>query len=199
MTDVFEKFIKQYNSIGSQKSDGYDKSFFDGMTDLEKEKAFEMLVQELIAPGVIEWLYYLDLAKTKKSLINYISNLKKNEMDGVHRLYAFMFKQTGDKKYQDLLIDNYPNYPDREKRQAIWLIHASKPERAKEIALYIGIIKSSIRTKGLSTAADFFLRINGFTLDTEEEKKEFYRLRKDLESSDPALKEIAINNIIMRE
>jgi hypothetical protein len=48
MTSTFQKFLKQFHATGYEKADGYDQSHFDGMTEDERQKAFELLKQSLI-------------------------------------------------------------------------------------------------------------------------------------------------------
>jgi hypothetical protein len=195
MTIAFDKFIEQNNSTGSKKVNGYDNSHFDGMTTSEKSNAFDLLKKEFIAPGVIEWMFYLNSSKTEKLLEEHLKSIDKNNMEGVHRIYASLYKHTSNEKYRDLLIDNYEHYPESEKRQALWMINRTKPDKEKVLPLYESIINSPQPSKALPTAADFYLRLHQQPFETEEDKSEFYRIRKMLESGDSEIKARGMSSI----
>lgn len=182
MTDTYNNFLKQYNSKGSQKADGYSESHFEGMTVDEKKEAFDLLKTELIAPGVADWLFYLDPIQAEMVLLAYINKDAKNK-SGIHRVFYQLYIKTTENKYQNSLIDNYIQYLDWEKDEAIWLINGSKPEKNIASAFYKNVIMTEKNKDALSSAADFFLRLNGLPCKAKEEKLEFFRIRKLLESA----------------
>jgi len=194
MTQSYNHFLNQYNSTGREKMEGYDESHFLNLSSEEKEKVFDLLTNECIAPGVAEWLFFLDRKKAKDYYINYISR-KKPEDSGIFRIYFRLYIETGEAYYQNLLIENFFKFRDSDSREAIWLINDSKPGKEKEKELYEKIILSEDPCRGVTSAADFFLRINNVPFDSESEKEEFYRIRDILTSDQYELKKEIIRAV----
>jgi len=194
MTNTFSHFKNQLHSKGSQKADGYDKSHFDGLNENEKNEAFNLLKKESVAPGVPEWIFYLNRSKAKEYFDDYIEK-NNSETPGIHRVYFQLYIETKEKHYQNLLINNFFNYPNRDSREALWLINGCDFENFMKIELLKKIILNHSPTKAVITASDFYLRLNGFNLSTQEEKDRFYEIRSLLSSNSIDSKMKAITKI----
>ncbi|RLU00126.1 hypothetical protein [Ketobacter sp.] len=182
MTATFDHFLKQYNSTGSQKADGYNESHFDSLNDAEKAKAFDLLEQELIAPGVTEWLMYLDQTKAIDAFKQYISSATPGTSAGTHRVYNALYKATGDQEYLDKMIENYSHYLDWEREEALWLIRNNSPKPKAANTFYRNLLEAEYDPKVKSLAADFYLRNNGYTCNSKNESKAFFELKNKLTS-----------------
>ncbi len=193
MTKTFDNFLEQYHSSGSQKADGYNKSHFYGLTAKEKEKAFELLINESIAPGVADWLFYLDKERAENLLKNEINHSNKDSMSGIHRLYLALYRNTHDKRYQNLLIDGFFSYSELDKCEALLAIKSTGPDSNRILELYKKIIFSSNNSKVITSAADLFLRHIKQPCESENDRKEFYSIRKMLESDDLKTKTTGLN------
>lgn len=180
MTAAFDNFLKQYNSSGSQKADGYNQSHFKNLTNTEKYKAFELLEEELIAPDVTDWLLYLDESRAINTMKQYISNVTPGTTAGVHRIYNALYKATGDQQYLDGLINSYKDYFDWEKEEALWLIRNNNPAIETTNNLYKNILNTEENPKAQALAADFYLRNKGYTCNSKEESKSFFNLKEQL-------------------
>lgn len=56
-----EKFLQELNGSGKEKMDGYTLSYFDNMTDVEKNHEFDLLSQELQSSSVaIDPMFYIN-------------------------------------------------------------------------------------------------------------------------------------------
>jgi hypothetical protein len=175
----FQYFLNQYGSIGSQKMDGYDESHFSSLTNTERQKAFELLKKECIAPGTAKWLFYLDYSKAVTFLNDYISK-SSIEKSGIFRIYYELYIQTKIKIYQDLLIDNFFKFSEHEAEEAIWAIKSTKPDSERFNNLCKKIILTGEPEKTLITAADFFLRAYNTPFNAPNEKEQFYKIRTAL-------------------
>ncbi|WP_435237814.1 hypothetical protein ACR30L_09755 [Psychromonas sp. PT13] len=194
MTETYNNFLQQYNSVGTQKADGYDLSHFEKMNINEKKNAFELLTNELNSPGVAKWLFYLNYDKALKTLLLFISN-KKMGQAGLHRVYSELYFQTRDNTYLNMLIGNYDIYLDCEKDEAVWLIHKCKPEYSISSNFYKKIILSETNIEVISSASDFFLKINGYSTNTKKEFIEFFKIRKKLETGNLEMQLSVISSI----
>lgn len=184
MTTKFDNFLDQFHSSGSQKADGYNLSHFEGLSEQEKNKAFNLLESELTAPGVSDWLVYLDKPRAITTLTNYVNNYIPNKSDGLHRALNSLFKATGDKKHLNELMNKFQLLFDWEKEEAVWVIHNSPIESKKASEFYENIILSESNPSLVTSASDFFLRSNGVTCNSKEESKSFFDLRNQLCSDD---------------
>ncbi|HEY6528289.1 MAG TPA: hypothetical protein VIZ65_06310 [Cellvibrionaceae bacterium] len=118
MTLTFTRFLAQFNSTGNDKAQGYDKSHFVGLSDDEKIKVFGLLEEELIAPGVIGWLFFLDTNKTEAALLNYLVSSKKPAA-GSHRILIALYHYTQNERYLNDFEDDFHQLDEWEKEEAI--------------------------------------------------------------------------------
>ena len=124
MTKTFDRFLKQFNSTGNDKAQGYDESHFDGLNEDEKKKVFELLESELIAPGVIGWLFRLDANRAENTLKNYITKHSGMPTSGLHRIYIALFHFTNNEIYLDYFERDFHSYYEWEKEDALQLYAA---------------------------------------------------------------------------
>jgi hypothetical protein len=184
MTFVFEKFLKQYHSNGSQKSDGYDESHFRGMTTEEKGKAFDLLKNEAIAPGVGEWLIYLDQDRALKHLEDTANSLDENHAKEKSGIYKTLIPYSPNKGYDKKLVESYSRAGSKDKDSILWLVRTSDVSAMDKIAFYRNCILREIDPSPLELASDFYLSTIGIPKKTPEEKKIFFQLRSKLATSE---------------
>ncbi len=110
MSAAFEQFLKEYESTGREKADGYDESHFLGLSELEKQKVYDLLLKEIsVSPMVVEWMYKLFPKKTIVDCINYLSSVDLTKALWVFVVQHFLYQKTGSKaKCQSDMIDLYP-------------------------------------------------------------------------------------------
>ncbi len=137
MTRAFDTFLKQYRATGSEKADGYSRDAFVGLDEGEKIEVFDLLVKEL--PWAADWLFFLDGAKAMAVALTLEPGLRGGGYSGVHWLQREMVKHSGDLRYQQHMIDDYPAYADRVRPQVIDSI-AGTPMNATAFGFFRQVI-----------------------------------------------------------
>lgn len=197
MTSTYTKFLEQFNSKGREKADGYDKSHFDGLTDKEKDLAFELLSTEYISPKTIDWMHYICPEKTVKFSENKI-NRDTRISPGIHRIYFFLYKKTKNIELLRRLIEAFPQIQSSEKNEVIWMIKRSDMCKNEKLDFYKKVITEDHDRKAISSAADFFLVESGVQRKTASEKNDFYISREILETGSTQQKLSIINKILTK-
>lgn len=181
MSIGYTKFLSQFNASGSQKAQGYDASHFDGLTQQEQDAVFTHLERELIAPGVIGWLFHLNPQKAERVLLEYLADEKNTS--GRHRVYISLFHYTGKTLFLEQFERGFSQFYDWEKADAIKLYNAYAPAGNGKCDFLKSVIIQEPDAKTVKQAADSWLRQMGVPTATEMERKNFTARRNLLEST----------------
>lgn len=137
MTRAFDTFLLQYHATGSEKADGYSRDAFIGLDEGEKVEVFDLLVKEL--PWAADWLFFLDGEKAMAVAQALEQGMRGGGYSGVHWLQREMVKYSGDLRYQQHMVDDYPAYADSVRPQVIDSI-AGTPMNATTLHFFRQVI-----------------------------------------------------------
>lgn len=198
MTKAFEYFLDQFNASSRTKADGYDLSHFDELTDSEKDQAFNLLKQEVLAPGVIKWLDYLNHQKAYDLALE---TLQKHGVgfSGTQRILSYLHTIDNNPTPIKQLITDYKKYRKQDREQIIWIVKSSNIDIDIKVGFYQSVLAVEINTDTAISAADFLLVAYGYTRSSKEEKDSFYSIRDDLASNDFNKRSETIENLQERE
>jgi hypothetical protein len=161
MSDTFDEFLKQYHAQGREKADGYDRSHFDGLTDDEKVRAFELLAAEAekVPETATHWLFYLDPSRAEQVTLAQVA-AKKGDPYGENFVRQFtLIRYTHDLRYQREMLAEYPGIDDFYKVDALRRIRRT-PETRELRAFLRGILLNETNTSVLAAAATGFLELH---------------------------------------
>lgn len=178
------KFLEQYNAKGREKAEGYDKSHFEGMSDEEKESAFDLLEKEVLAPGVAQWMYYLNARKAIAVISDIVENGFKEPQFEKAQLLGFLYDVTGVEQYFEDVLDLYDELDEKGRKKLLWLVRNSRASDLRKKEFYTNTVFSEVGSEPLTTASDFYLVSIGAKRSSEKERKQFYSDREQLVESD---------------
>ncbi|NMC75533.1 MAG: hypothetical protein GYA56_14415 [Geobacteraceae bacterium] len=128
MSKTFDRFLKQYNSTGREKGDGYDASHFKGLTSEELDKAEEMLINDamLLDTTAIQGLGELKTANSEIALRLLLSKVKAPSKIHISVVSA-LWEITHDINLQRNILENYDCKDEELKRQAAIVLEYTTP------------------------------------------------------------------------
>lgn len=192
MTLAFETFMKQHNSVGSEKADGYGRNAFVGLDAHEKEVVFNLLLTEL--PWSAEWLFRLDSKKALIAAKEKEEKLRGNPYEDVFILQEQIVKYSGDLLYQKHMVEDYFNYMDSSKPLVIDSISRT-PTNEDVLSFFKQIIMVEADASAVARASRHLLNAMKIPCDTDEEEKIYNRLITALRSEDIKIKKKAIAEV----
>lgn len=195
MTVIFEKFKRQYYSTGREKADGYVRGHFDGLSANEKIKAFDMLSDEMgVNPDAVEWLFYLNDRKAKQVCLDYIQANKSGDKSGFFVIYYYLYKQSGDIRYQKKMIDEFYDFPDYQRGVALEYLRKTKVSMD-----YTDFLRSIIAGRHVedlaNRAAYHYLLAHNVPGETKKEQEVFDNFLDSLKSTDLSIRSTIMDEI----
>ncbi|MFS2027462.1 hypothetical protein ACL58G_23645 [Massilia sp. GER05] len=181
MTLAFEKFMRQYESTGPEKADGYSQDVFLGLDENEKKKAFELLVTEL--PWGIEWLFFLEPQKALAVAKDREAKLRGKPYADTYMLQQQIVKYSGDLRYQQHMIDDYPGYSENVRPLVVDAIH-STPQNENTMAFFKSVILTEVSGSAVARASRHLLDALRVPQVTPAEKENYRALVAELRSDD---------------
>lgn len=194
VTDAFDTFMQQHRQTGSAKADGYSWDAFVGLTAEEKDKVFTLLENEL--PWSAEWLFQVNAERATAVVRAMEQRLRGDPYHHVYRLQEYLVKYTGDLRYQQHAIDDYPHYVDSHKPlvvEAVWRM----ADTDASLAFFKTIILAETSTSAASRAARCLLSAKQMPRTTDEENARYDRLVRELRSDSMEIKLLALAQIGM--
>lgn len=159
MSLAFNDFLIEYKVTGSEKSDGYSRSVFTGLSEAEREIVFDLLVSAI--PWQIKWLFFLDPKKAAVIARKKEANQRGDRFSHVYMFQEELVKQCGEFVYQKHVIDDYNNYSDYLKPSVLRAI-VRTPINSPTINLFKEVILVEVDKKLVATASNYFLESTGF-------------------------------------
>lgn len=181
MTLAFEKFMRQYESTGPEKADGYSQDVFLGLDENEKKKAFELLVTEL--PWGIEWLFFLEPQKALAVAKDREAKLRGKSYADTYMLQQQIVKYSGDLRYQLHMIDDYPGYSESVRPLVVDAIH-STPQNENTMAFFKSVILTEVSGSAVARASRHLLDALRVPQVTPAEKENYRAMVAELRSDD---------------
>ncbi|WEF30634.1 hypothetical protein [Pseudoduganella chitinolytica] len=171
MTPAFAEFTRQYHLTGREKADGYDWTAFAGLADDEKPVVFDMLEQEL--PWASDWFFALDPARALVVAQRIEPGLRGRS--GAHWLQQQIVRYAGDLRYQRHMMEDYPNYTDRNRAQVIDSL-AATPANRDTIAFFKQLVTTEVQHDAVFRAGWALLSVLGVPGSTEPERHVYHRI-----------------------
>ncbi len=181
MTLAFEKFMRQYETTGREKADGYSQDVFIGLDESEKKRVFELLVAEL--PWGIEWLFFIEPQKALAVAKEREAELRGKPYSDNYVLQQQIVKYSGDLRYQQRMIDDYPGYSDSVRPLVVDAIHRT-PQNENTIAFFKNVILTEVNGSAVARASRHLLDALKVPQSTEAEKEKYRAMVAELRSDD---------------
>jgi hypothetical protein len=142
-SDAYQRFLRQYRATGQIKADGYARSHFDGLTAEEKRDAFALLEEEVrFDPAVVPWLFYLDRAEATAAALDLLERERNNPHLPAFALYAELQRYASDLRYQDLMMQQYPQLLPEHRLRAVEALGRTPPSAA-----LVAFLESAVLTE----------------------------------------------------
>ena len=124
MSEAWTRFETQLHATGREKADGYAADHFDGMTEEEKRRAFDLLAAELLYdPSVAKWLFQLDPARAQTVSRDVLARKRGDPyfpaFDLEYSLYVHAQDPNERQRLQQQMIDGYPEVRPEHKLRAL--------------------------------------------------------------------------------
>lgn len=192
MTSEFDLFMKEYQMTGSEKADGYSIDALMGLSEREKEIAFELLLKEL--PWSTKWLFILDAQKAASVARETEEEMRNKDGEDVYMLQQQLVKYTGDLVYQQHMIEDYAKYRDKVRPLVVDAIDRTPTNQAK-IDFFKHVLLIEVNSNAVARAARHLLDAINFPRSTDSEKANYDRLISNLRSDDTRIKGNALGKI----
>lgn len=177
---------------GSEKADGYSMDAFTGLSEQEKEIAFEFLLKEL--PWSTKWLFLLDAQKAVLAARETEEEMRNKDGEDVYMLQQQLVKYTGDLVYQQHMIEDYTKYRDKVRPLVVDAIDRTPTNQAK-IDFFKHVLLIEMNSNAVTRAARHLLDAINFPHSTDFDKANYDRLISDLRSDDTRVKGNALGKI----
>lgn len=192
MTVAFEKFMMQHNQTGSAKADGYSDDVFVGLAEDEKSVVFNLLLKEL--PWSAEWIFLVDRKKAAMAVEEKENELRGNGYEHVYLLQEQLIKYTGDLKYQEHMIEDYPVYIKRIRPLVVDSLGRT-PANQKMISFLKEVILVEADASAVARASRHLLGAIEFPKSNDSQMADYRQLEKELRAEDPKIKQRALAKI----
>lgn len=192
MTSEFDLFMKEYQMTGSEKADGYSIDALIGLSEREKEIAFDLLLKEL--PWSTKWLFILDAQKAASVARETEEEMRNKDGEDVYMLQQQLVKYTGDLVYQQHMIEDYAKYRDKVRPLVVDAIDRTPTNQAK-IDFFKHVLLIEVNSNAVARAARHLLDAINFPRSTDSEKANYDRLISNLRSDDTRVKVNALGKI----
>ena len=192
MTASFDLFMREHGATGSDKADGYSPDAFIGLSEREREIAFDLLLTEL--PWSTKWLFVLDAEKAAVVAKEKEATLREKEGEDVYMLQQQLVKYTGDLVYQEHMIEDYQKYRNNARPLVVDAVDRTPTNQAK-IDFFKQVLLVEVNESALARAARHLLDAVNFPRVTDAEKASYSRLVTDLRSDSTPAKEKAFREI----
>jgi hypothetical protein len=196
MSDTWDQFLKQYHAQAREKADGYDPGHFDGLTDEEKNRAFDLLTQEAekVPETASAWLFYLDPQRAEQVTLDQVAR-KSGDPHGKNYERQFeLLRYTHDLRYQRDMLAEYPHIDDFYKVDALHLIRRT-PETPELCTFLRNLLLHETDGSLLAAAAVGFMGVHKLPKGTPAEKTEHKAYSSRLKSSSATVRVDAIQEI----
>jgi len=192
MTSEFDLFMKEYQMTGSEKADGYSIDALIGLSEREKEIAFDLLLKEL--PWSTKWLFILDAQKAASAARETEEEMRNKDGEDVYMLQQQLVKYTGDLVYQQHMIEDYAKYRDKVRPLVVDAVDRTPTNQAK-IDFFKHVLLIEVNSNAVARAARHLLDAINFPRSTDSEKANYDRLISNLRSDDTRVKVNALGKI----
>ena len=192
MTSEFDLFMKEYQMTGSEKADGYSIDALIGLSEREKEIAFDLLLKEL--PWSTKWLFILDAQKAASVARETEEEMRNKDGEDVYMLQQQLVKYTGDLVYQQHMIEDYAKYRDKVRPLVVDAVDRTPTNQAK-IDFFKHVLLIEVTSNAVARAARHLLDAINFPRSTDSEKANYDRLISNLRSDDTRVKVNALGKI----
>jgi len=192
MTSEFDLFMKEYQMTGSEKADGYSIDALIGLSEREKEIAFDLLLKEL--PWSTKWLFILDAQKAASVARETEEEMRNKDGEDVYMLQQQLVKYTGDLVYQQHMIEDYAKYRDKVRPLVVDAVDRTPTNQAK-IDFFKHVLLIEVNSNAVARAARHLLDAINFPRSTDSEKANYDRLISNLRSDDTRVKVNALGKI----
>lgn len=195
MSPGFSSFLARYHSVGSQKADGYGKTFFSGLLPHEKQQAFDMLADEARAdPNAAEWLFLLDPQRAEATCLQILGEQTDRRFTAPFILLFQLWKHTGEGKYQQEMIDHYAEYGDAQRPLAVEYI--AKTTNTAQLADFLkSVVLLDANETAVARASYHLLRLHGVPSSTDEERLKFRAYLASLKASSVQVKRTTFSEL----
>lgn len=192
MTAAFDTFMAQYRMTGSEKADGYTRDAFDGLTEAESETVFKLLESEL--PYSASWLFHLDPRRAQIVAQEVEEKLRGDGYSSVFLLQEYMVRYSGDIRYQEHMLEDYPSYIDRLKPLVVDAVGRT-PANHNSIAFLERVVISETKLSTVKRAALRLLWHSGCAREHDDDKGDYAELLEQLTDEDDIVRRNAIDRI----
>lgn len=192
MTAAFDLFMKEHNMTGSEKADGYSEAALTGLSEPEKQIAFDLLLKEL--PWSTKWLFILDAQKAAPVARKEEAELRDKNGLPVYLLQQQLVKYTGELIYQQHMIEDYAKYRDKVRPLVVDAVDRTPTNQAK-IDFFKHVLLIEVNDSAVARAARHLLDAINFPKTIDVDKEKYERLIGELRSDDSRAKAKALDEI----
>ena len=193
---AYERFLNFFKSAGRERLDGLDRSYFDGMPDNEKERAFDYLLKEFQSGSseAVDGLQALSGRKIYDVFMNKIIELRKSKSITEQRLSLSisLWQMSGDVQYQDDMIDML-EHPNEFVRAGALSALEQTPTTSRLIKRLEKILFEDPAELIIMAAAQQLLRQHGLSLDDNKQADSYKSIYKQLKSEDINEKKLGLS------
>ncbi|AVR95815.1 hypothetical protein [Pseudoduganella armeniaca] len=189
MTAAFEKFMRQNQMTGSEKADGYSRDVFIGLEPEEREKVFDMLVDEL--PWSAEWLVLVNAEKAVQVMRELEMQWRGSPDQNVDWLQKQLVLRTGDLVFQQHMIEDYFNYSEWLRPGVVDSVGGT-PTNALKLDFLSQVILVEVNEDAVVAAIRHLLYSIKFPRATDDEKRRYELLVRQLRCEDLDAKRLAL-------
>jgi hypothetical protein len=181
---------------GGEKGDGYATSHFDGLTDDERDQAFDLLAREAeqVPETATRWLFHLDARRAEAVTLDQIAK-RKGDPGGKNYIRQFeLLEYTHDLQHQRDMLDEYPQIHELYKTDALQLIGRT-PKNRQLHEFVRNLLLHETERDAIAEAAIAFLHMHQVPEETASEKAVRSGYFARLKSPSPQTRADAIREI----
>jgi hypothetical protein len=197
-SEAWTRFERQLRATGREKADGYSAAHFAGMTDEEKQRAFDLLEQEArVDPSSAEWLFHLDPRRAEAAGLAQLAQPGTSPYRSFILAHAIGHNSRDphlQQRMQQQMIASYPQLPADTRLRALLRLGSTPPTNALR-AFLEGVLLGESDPDLLGGAAHQLLRAHGVPYATEADKTRFRELLSRLSDPSPAARRQALRTL----
>lgn len=187
MTLAYERFLNYFKKMGRERIDGLDRSYFEGMTNQEKDKSFDFLLKEFQSGSseAVEGLRAHSGEKILNLFLDRIAELrdKASLIEQRLSLSVSLWQMSGDIQYQDDMIEMLEHQDEFIRAFALSALDQT-PTSVKLVRRLEKICIEESTELIVQAAAQQLLKRHGITLYDRDKADSYRSIYKQLKSGD---------------
>jgi hypothetical protein len=197
-TLAYEKLINFFKSVGHERLDGLDSTYFEGMTEQEKKKSYDFLIEKFRngSSEAVDGLQALVGSKVYEIFLDRITELRKTNSITEQRLSlsVSLWLLSNDLQYQDDMIKMLEHRNEYVRASALSALEKT-PTTSKLIDRLERICYEDTADLIVQASAQQLLKRYGFSLK-DKDKADIYRsMYRQLKSKNIDEKKLALSTL----